>query len=47
MRVIKSMLPIIGLLVLAACGSSGSSTQSQNAITGVDTASQISVVTAK
>ncbi len=48
MKSIKAILTIIGLLVLTACGG-GSSTASNagSTVTGVATAAQISVVTAK
>lgn len=48
MKPLKIILSIIGLLALTACGGGGSSsTASNNTVTGVATAAQVSVVTAK
>lgn len=49
MKALKIMLSIAGLLVLAACGGGGSSStaSNNNTVTGVATAAQVSVVTAK
>ncbi len=55
MKALKLIIPIMGLLALTACnsGSSGTTTSNGNgttttaSITGVATAPQISVVTAK
>jgi hypothetical protein len=41
------MLAIIGVLALSACGGESSSASNNDSITGVATAAQISVVTAK
>ena len=46
MKSLKAILTMIGVLALTACGG-GSSTASNATVTGVATAAQISVVTAK
>jgi ABC-type glycerol-3-phosphate transport system substrate-binding protein len=47
MRMLKILLITLGLLGLAACGGGGSSSSNNSNVAGVDTAAQISVVTAK
>jgi ABC-type glycerol-3-phosphate transport system substrate-binding protein len=48
MKSLRIILSIIGLLALTACGGGSSSTASNNdTVTGVATAAQVSVVTAK
>lgn len=48
MTLLKWMLPMVMLVALTACGGGSSSSGSTpTAVTGVDTASQISVVTAQ
>jgi len=48
MKLLKWMLPMVALVSLTACGGGGSSgSVSGTTTTGVATASQISVVTAK
>ena len=46
MKSLKIFLSVIGLLTLAACGGGSSTTATDTTVTGVDTAAQISVVTA-
>ena len=54
MKALKIIFTVIGLLALTACGGGGSSstastttTTTSSTVTGVATASQVSVVTAK
>ena len=50
MKIHKTILLIIGLFALSACGGGGSSTTtstSSSTVSGVATATQVSVVTAK
>ena len=50
MKILKIIAAMIGLLALTACGGGSSSTSSNNnndTVTGVATAAQVSVVTAK
>ena len=48
MKPLTIIVSIIGLLVLTACGGGGSSTASSGStVSGVATAAQVSVVTAK
>jgi len=48
MKLLTRLSTVLALLFLAACSSGSSSTASNdNQVTGVDTAPQISVVTAK
>ena len=48
MKYLKAILTIIGLLALTACGGgSGTASTTGSTVTGVATATQISVVTAK
>jgi len=47
MKLLKWMLPMVALVSLTACGGGSSGSVSGTATTGVATASQISVVTAK
>jgi|GEM_PF-2148833 len=47
MKALKIILLITGLLALSACGGGSSSTATNSTVSGVATAAQVSVVTAK